>query len=231
MRMDRACNRLENIFERVEAKNNGSLPLPAKIVWLGGAPGAGKGTNSAYISSALGITSETIVMSSLLESDEAKAIKAQGGMVDDNVVFNELLKEMCKPQYSGGVVVDGFPRSATQVRMISALHDEMARMGQAPQYVFVMLYIDEEGSVQRQLVRGERTKRLNSLRAAQGLSLLEERATDLSENYAHKRYQIFQQEMANVMNLASAFPLVVIDTNAPTDTVRRRIKKSLRRPC
>jgi len=224
------CVDFNTVFTKVKSGHN-AMQFPREIIWLGGAPGSGKGTNSKLISSLKGIKAETIVMSSLLESGEAKAIKAQGGMVGDNVALEALLLELCKPQYRDGVIVDGFPRTKEQAVYISELNDRLLSMGQETKFSFIMLYIDEASSVARQLTRGECVRQLNAARAAMGLPALEERATDSSESYARKRYGSFIKDLTNVTSLATQFPFSVIDANAPLDIVQSRIVNALGTSC
>ena len=51
------------------------LRFPKEIILLGGAPGAGKGTNTAFILKARGLTCEPIVVSTLLDSPDARRIR------------------------------------------------------------------------------------------------------------------------------------------------------------
>jgi hypothetical protein len=51
------------------------LTFPREFLLLGGAPGAGKGTCSPFITRARGYTTSPIVMSDLLNSPQAKRIK------------------------------------------------------------------------------------------------------------------------------------------------------------
>src|SRR3954471_9291352 len=87
------------------------LRFPKEIILLGGAPGAGKGTNTAFIAKARSLTCAPIVMSALLDSPEAKALKDAGHMVGDREVIGLLLRELLKPEYQDGVIIDGFPRT------------------------------------------------------------------------------------------------------------------------
>ena len=48
-----------------------NLVFPGEIIWLGGAPGAGKGTNTPFVMEARGITANPIVISDLLSSPRA----------------------------------------------------------------------------------------------------------------------------------------------------------------
>jgi hypothetical protein len=62
------------------------MRFPRELILLGGAPGAGKGTNSDFIRKVRGITALPIVVSQLLETPEARAVKARGAMVGDREV-------------------------------------------------------------------------------------------------------------------------------------------------
>ena len=70
------------------------MRLPREIMFLGGAPGAGKGTMTPYIMRERGLDNAPIVMSSLLQSPAAKKIIDEGGLVSDMEVFSMLLAEV-----------------------------------------------------------------------------------------------------------------------------------------
>jgi len=201
--------------------------FPREITWLAGAPGAGKGTNSSFIANTHGYNAPTIVMSSLLEGPECKRIKDAGGMVDDETVQRALLEELAKPEYREGVVVDGFPRTEKQAQWLCSLYDTVASSSPL-NFNFIMLYIEEEASVARQLARGEAIRKLNSVRSANGLPPLEERATDVSEDAARVRYYNFVQQYEAVNKLRERFPLAVVDAFAPIETVRQRLLNTLK---
>src|SRR6476661_3750468 len=57
-----------------------NLQFPKELILLGGAPGAGKGTNTTFIAETRGIICPPIVISNLLDSPEAKALKDSGVM-------------------------------------------------------------------------------------------------------------------------------------------------------
>jgi len=202
--------------------------FPREITWLAGAPGAGKGTNSTFIANARGYRAPTIVMSTLLESPECKRIKDAGGMVDDATVQRALLKELAKPEYRDGVVVDGFPRTQKQAEWLSSLHDTLSTPISPVNFNFVMLFVDEELSVARQLSRGESIRQLNTIRSTNGLEPLEERATDVSADAARVRYSNFVQQYDAINKLSARFSLSVVDASAPIEAVRNRIATTLK---
>ena len=49
-----------------------NLHFPAEIFWLNGAPGAGKGTQTAFIMEFRDLTEKPIIVSELLKSPEAR---------------------------------------------------------------------------------------------------------------------------------------------------------------
>src|SRR3954462_9137453 len=102
-----------------------NLRFPKEIILLGGAPGAGKGTNTAFISRTRGLTCEPVVISALLDSPEAKALKDSGNMVGDREVVGLLLRQLLRKEYQDGVILDGFPRTNVQVECLKLLVDKM----------------------------------------------------------------------------------------------------------
>ena len=57
-----------------------NLHFPAEIFWLNGAPGAGKGTQTAFIMEFRDLTEKPIIVSELLNSPEARK-KIDAGML------------------------------------------------------------------------------------------------------------------------------------------------------
>src|SRR4051812_16132449 len=102
-----------------------NLRFAKEVILLGGAPGSGKGTNTAFIGKTRSLTCGPIVMSALLDSPEAKALKDAGNMVGDREVVGLLLRELLRPEYHDGVIIDGFPRTRVQVECLKLLVDKM----------------------------------------------------------------------------------------------------------
>src|SRR5476651_2612148 len=79
------------VWQRLEAEvGREHLRFPKEIILLGGAPGAGKGTNTRFIGKARGLTCGPIVVSTLLDSPEARRYKDAGIMVGDREVIDLL---------------------------------------------------------------------------------------------------------------------------------------------
>ena len=119
---DRVWSDLEQEFGRAK------LCFPGEIIWLGGAPGAGKGTNTPFILEARGITAAAVVISDLLDSPRAQQIKDAGGLVGDEEVTYLLLHKLLDPIYQRGVIVDGFPRTQVQVECLKLFYDKMTEL-------------------------------------------------------------------------------------------------------
>jgi adenylate kinase len=84
-----------HVWKQLEADlGRDQLRFPKELILLGGAPGAGKGTNTDFIRELRGITAEPIVVSALLDSPEAQKLKAQGGMVGDREVVGILIRKL-----------------------------------------------------------------------------------------------------------------------------------------
>jgi adenylate kinase len=183
------------------------LRFPKEIILLGGAPGAGKGTNTAFIAKTRGLTCPPIVMSSLLDTPEMKKVKDAGNMIGDREVLSVLFRHLLRPEYRDGVILDGFPRTTVQVECLKLLYEKMMQLWREfhgtplamhfrqPVVQIVVLFVDEKESVARQLKRGLEVQAHNEevRRTGQG-ELLEERATDLDEKLARRRYRVFKEQ-------------------------------------
>jgi adenylate kinase len=96
--------------------------VPREVVWLNGAPGSGKGANTHHIMKTRGLEA-TFSMSGLLAaSREARSLIDRGDMIPDVLVGDLLLETLltkCCHAPECGVLVDGFPRTNIQVRVLS----------------------------------------------------------------------------------------------------------------
>ncbi|MFW5829849.1 MAG: nucleoside monophosphate kinase [Planctomycetota bacterium] len=227
-------------LEREYGQEN--LCFPKEIMWLGGAPGAGKGTNTPFIMRERGLTAPPIVMSALLNTPEMEAIKDQGHLVGDREVIGLLLRELLKPEYESGVVVDGFPRTHIQVISVRNLHQKMmdlrreffnTRNGpkfRRPVFRVTILYVSEQVSIDRQLGRGreimEHNRRVEETGVGEKLDL---RATDIDEEKARERYKVFMKaSYAALESLRDIFHYHLLDANGPVVEVEKRIMADFR---
>ena len=221
------------------AIESGTASLPKEIIWLGGAPGSGKGTNTPFILRERGIMAEPIVTSDLLNDPEMKRLKDGGNLVGDRDVVRILFTKLLNPIYDGGVVVDGFPRTRIQVECVKLLYQQMlelrnkyrgtTRAGAFPKPIFqiVALYVEEQESVERQLKRGRQLIAYNARVRETGVGqLIEERATDLNPESCRKRYRVFMEQTYSVLqSLKEVFHYHVINAQGDIGSVERAIIK------
>jgi adenylate kinase len=169
-------------------------------------------------------------------------IKAQGGMVGDKEVLAVLLRKLLEPTYRDGVVLDGFPRTPVQVEFlkllvdnINELHNQFADTPLAihfrrPTIHAMVLFVSESTSIDRQLGRGREIADHNQKVAETGIgTTIELRATDLSEDLARRRYQVFkEQTWAALTSLRQLYHYHFVNAEGPVADVQANILKELK---
>jgi adenylate kinase len=232
----------ESVWRDLEAEyGRENLRFPKELILLGGAPGAGKGTNTAFISRTRGITCPPIVMSTLLDSPEAKDIKDAGQLVGDREVLTLLLRELLQKQYQHGAIIDGFPRTNVQVEslklLVDKMHDLRREFYDTPLSIFfrhptvhiMVLFVDEAESIARQLKRGRETLAHNEeARRTRIGQLREDRPTDHDEALARHRYQMFKEQTWDALqSLKEIFHYHFINAQGSFEAVEQNILKEL----
>jgi adenylate kinase len=228
----------EAVWQELEADvGRENLRFPKEIILLGGAPGAGKGTNTAFIARARGLTCPPIVISALLDTPEARRIKDAGGMVGDREVVGLLLRRLLRPEFRDGVILDGFPRTKVQVECLKLLIDHMHQLRREfyrtplgihfrqPTVHIMVLFVDEKTSIARQLTRGREVRAHNEEVRRSGMGeLREERATDYDEELARRRYRVFKEETWGALqSLKEIFHYHFINAQGPIEEVEQNI--------
>ena len=79
-----------------------NLRFPAEIFWLNGSPGAGKGTQTAFIMEFRDLTEKPIIVSELLKSPEARKKMDAGMLAGDREVTRLVLRTLLNPSYESG---------------------------------------------------------------------------------------------------------------------------------
>jgi adenylate kinase len=224
-----------------ESHGRDNLRFPKEIILLGGAPGAGKGTNTQFILRARGLTCPPVVMSALLDSPEARRIKDAGHMVGDREVVGILLNELLKPEYRDGCILDGFPRTKIQVECLKLLVDRMQALRREfyrtplgihfrqPTVHIMVLFVDERTSVERQLKRGRETRAHNDevRRTGEG-PLWEERVTDYEPALAMRRYRVFKEQTWDALqSLKELFHYHLVNAQGDFAEVEQNIMREL----
>lgn len=205
--------------------------LPKKIVWLSGAPGAGKGTNEKYIIDYGNLYHEPLIASSLLTKPELLEKINKGLLLDDNTVVSAVFKELSKSFYRQGVLVDGFPRTPGQAEAVAWLYEQMLQRKIDAKFYIILFMLDETESINRQLHRGQLDLEHNEEVKRTGVGeLVEIRATDLDSSIAKQRYSQFVDITYNgLLSLKTCMPFAEIDTNCNFETVKERLMNELKR--
>ncbi|CAH1761324.1 834_t:CDS:10 [Entrophospora sp. SA101] len=227
---------ITDITEKMKRDNMGEIK-DAKLIfnqsWRNveatfGPPGSGKGTHTNSILKARGITNPAVCMSELLRSPDCLDLINKGQMIILESLFRALLK--CDP--SVGCLIDGFPRTEIQVECLKLLYDKMHELRREfwdtplrdrfprPTFRICVLYVDEDISVARQLLRGKQTRDNNKrVRQTGEGQLMEERVTDFDELLIRSRYKIFKKHYGALLRLREIFPFHLINAVGTIDEV------------
>jgi adenylate kinase len=131
-------------------------------ILLLGAPGAGKGTQSALLAERLGIPA--VSTGDLLRGAVAAGnplgrrvadVLAAGGLVEDGLMAELVGERLGRPDAQAGFLLDGYPRTAEQARALEGLLEGLDGGLDAVVY----LRVPEETLVRRALGRGRQDDR------------------------------------------------------------------------
>lgn len=99
-----------------------------------GPPGAGKGTQAKVLSRDLNIphisTGDMLREAAAKESPigrKAKGYMAKGELVPDELVMDVVKERLMKSDVTGGFILDGFPRTIEQAKMLNAALDKIEK--------------------------------------------------------------------------------------------------------
>jgi adenylate kinase len=219
-----------------------NLRFPREISWLNGAPGSGKGTHTRFIMSFRGLSADPIAVSDLLVSEEAVRRKDAGILVGDREVTYLVFKALLNSAEKGGVLVDGYPRTKVQVECLKLLYNKIIELRQKflntlyaphfpkPHFHIIVLFIDEQESVHRQLLRGKQIMEHNQEVDHSGMGEKQEvRKTDTNEADAARRYKTFKEITYEALkSLREVFQYHFINAHGSVSEVRKRIEDELR---
>ncbi len=131
---------------------------------LFGPPGAGKGTQSEFLIKKYNlfyISTGDILRRELAEETklglQAKHIIAQGGLVSDEIIVQIIEKTIKNNPDANGFLFDGFPRTFVQAYILEGL---MIKLNTKLD-LLISIEVPEEESVNRLLLRGETSGRLD----------------------------------------------------------------------
>ncbi|MCU0752714.1 MAG: adenylate kinase [Akkermansiaceae bacterium] len=131
---------------------------------LFGPPGAGKGTQSAYLVERFNLiyisTGEMLrreMGAGTQLGEQARGIIAAGGLVSDEIIVQIIEKTITENPDASGFLFDGFPRTFVQAYILDGL---MIKLNTSLNCL-INLHIPEDISVSRLLRRGETSGRLD----------------------------------------------------------------------
>ncbi|DBA76165.1 hypothetical protein WJX77_008047 [Trebouxia sp. C0004] len=233
----------EACWRKLEGKWSGKIQCPHEIVWLNGAPGAGKGANTPFIMKSRGL-SRSVPMSDMLERNpQIKHLMEAGELVPDTMVGDALLDIIFAPEENDGVgmLIDGFPRTALQVDFLKLLYDKMLELHNKhadgpeewqyprPSFKVVVLYVEMEESVKRQMLRATMATQHNKRAADAGSEdIWNVRTTDVDAAKCRRRYEVFRAHYATILRLKQYFPFSLIDAMGGLEDTRAQISRELR---
>ena len=129
---------------------------------LFGKPGAGKGTQAAFLKekyNLLHISTGDLFRFNIQHGTDlgklAQSFMDQGDLVPDSVTINMLEAEVDKHPEAKGFIFDGFPRTTDQAKAL----DEFLEKKQMPITATIALEADDDRLVERLLQRGQTSGR------------------------------------------------------------------------
>ncbi len=187
-----------------------------RLVLLG-APGSGKGTQAARLTSEFGvphISTGDLLRAAVAEGTplglKAKAVMDAGHLVSDATVLGMLEHRLGHTDVAAGFILDGYPRNLAQA---DALDQLLQRLGQ-PLSAVVKLEVPIEAIVERTALRARAEGR-----------------TDDTPETVRKRLQIYQEQTAPLADhYAKARLLKVVDGIGQVEAIFSRILEVLQQP-
>lgn len=126
-------------------------------VVLLGPPGAGKGTQAARLSAAVGlphISTGAILREAAREGTElgraAREIMRRGRLVSDRIVLGIVEERVARPDCRAGFILDGYPRNRAQAEALDRVLD---RLGATPRLVNIAV---PRAELEQRLLRRQR---------------------------------------------------------------------------
>ncbi len=111
------------------------------VVVLLGAPGAGKGTQAPLLAERLGlpvVATGDLFRAAVRDGTplgmDARRYMDAGQLVPDEITVKLLLERLGRPDAAAGVILDGFPRTATQAAALDAALRSAARRSPPPSW-------------------------------------------------------------------------------------------------
>jgi len=179
-----------------------------------GAPGAGKGTQSALLAEAFeipAISTGDIFRQNVANQTElgvkAKAFMDSGEYVPDSLTNDLVRDRLSQPDAKSGFLLDGYPRTSEQVSEL----DNILAESKSSLDAVVLLTADTDEVVRRLLNRA-----------------IEQGRTDDTEHVIRHRLDVYEEQTAPLISVYAARGLVIrIDGLGEVSEVTERILEAL----
>lgn len=179
-----------------------------------GAPGAGKGTQSEFISAAFGIPAISTgdifrhnVKNETELGKQAKAFMDRGEYVPDSLTNDLVRDRLSHADAEQGFLLDGYPRTGDQVVEL----DGILAANEVKLDAVIQLTADTDEVVRRLLGRA-----------------IEQGRADDTEDVIRRRLEVYEEQTAPLISLYAARGLVImIDGLGEVDDVTARILEAL----
>lgn len=109
-----------------------SAPARPRVILFLGAPGSGKGTQSALLATKLGITALSTGEMLRAEAQQntpagrkLRRVLASGALVADDLVCEAVASRIEREMPNGGIILDGFPRTLAQAERLDGILREL----------------------------------------------------------------------------------------------------------
>jgi adenylate kinase len=180
-----------------------------KIVVILGPPGSGKGTLSKKMADRNGFThisTGDLIRNS--EDEKLKKIISKGEYIPDDVMTKMLRKKLSESDLENGVIIDGFPRTMKQVKILDRL---LGKLGVGLNHA-IYLDLDEETAKKRILKRAKE----------------ENREDDKDPETISKRFSTYQEKTEPlIQDYEKSRRLIKVDASQGSEDVYNKISKKL----
>lgn len=228
---------------RAELEHGHGHPIKSeKRVIFVGAPGCGKGTQSALVKDRFNLahlsTGDMLREAVTAQTElgkEAKEAMDKGELVSDNIVLALIKNKITKPECENGFILDGFPRNVVQAKSL----DEMMKKTNQP--IDSVIYFDIADSLLIDRICGRRVHlpsgrvyhvqfnppKVEGLDDVTGEPLTHRK--DDNEETLRKRLSVFHRETMPLLQHYKQQGIVhTLDANLPVDRITETLMTVMR---